>query len=814
MNQHIAEYRRRGWVFFSFRGIEYKANKKTPRGLPRGWQKLQEPRYSSGETCIAVVTGKVSGITVIDIDNVDSYDKIVQACPEVMGHYTVKSRKGYHLYYKYNSNFKEGTNLFKLPGIDIRSDGGMIFCPPSHYDVSDSEVFVYSVHVYTEDLTEVPEYLHTIYNGTSPSPHVDSISEVSEVSMREILSGLNESRFDNRDTWMRIGFVLSRYPYGEALFLEISKKSTKYNAERHATDWDSFRNSDDIPNPVGLGTLMMYLKEDSPKIFGKIIQQNKILKEINDITIKTESITNTEVIKISKQKIEMSCELSNAIYVLHNALRKSCKCAKFKGMCNSDGYSVECINCNFNYPETRIVISKERAPTVYNILTIREENVANKDTRQVALTIKEHTNVIFSKHDKMWYNYDIANGLYKEIDEDDVIMEIERIANELDDAKWKNWINQIGYKKNLIQELRTKVGVKALFDEKPHLIGFTNGVYNLNTGSFGPGKKDDYILRTCGVEYDPGTDTSLAETVLEGIFPSKDEREYAITKYALCLEGINREQGITFDYGYRARNGKSFLNERVAEAFGDYGGTFASTLLTDKMKAAGDANSALSGFYKKRFLYCTEPEAGLRINTNFVKALTGDKISARGLYAPKEILMKPTYHIFVCCNVLPNFDTYDEGIARRIGVIDFVTKFVTTPKKIYEKKNVNYTDDEKMVIARGLVHIFVKRYQELKKLNFEYNVPSSIQLLTKLYVDDNKDTIIDVLKESFECGGDSNYVRMSDVKRVLKNAGIKEKDVVTLRKIVEDAFPECEYIFDTYRNSVRVRRSFCKLVCK
>ena len=93
---------------------------------------------------------------------------------------------------------------------------------------------------------------------------------------------------------------------------------------------------------------------------------------------------------------------------------------------------------------------------------------------------------------------------------------------------------------------------------------------------------------------------------------------------------------ITFNYGFTASNGKSFLMERICSLMGDYGDSFNVNLLTNKMSLAGDANSTLVNFKNKRFVYCSEPEAGAKLNTNFVKILTGDTIKARGLYSNEE----------------------------------------------------------------------------------------------------------------------------------------------------------------------------------
>ena len=76
---------------------------------------------------IAIITGKLSNITVIDIDN---RQKPIKELQEIFGEskVIVETPRGYHLYYSYNG---EKSNTAIEEGIDIRGDGGLIIAPPS-----------------------------------------------------------------------------------------------------------------------------------------------------------------------------------------------------------------------------------------------------------------------------------------------------------------------------------------------------------------------------------------------------------------------------------------------------------------------------------------------------------------------------------------------------------------------------------------------------------------------------------------------------------------------------------------------------------
>ena len=81
---------------------------------------------------IAIVTGKVSGIVVVDFDS----DKAIEwaNAEGLLNTATVKTGKGLHAYYRYPDN---GFNIQNLVDgekrIDVRADGGYVVAPPSRY---------------------------------------------------------------------------------------------------------------------------------------------------------------------------------------------------------------------------------------------------------------------------------------------------------------------------------------------------------------------------------------------------------------------------------------------------------------------------------------------------------------------------------------------------------------------------------------------------------------------------------------------------------------------------------------------------------
>jgi len=85
---------------------------------------------------IGIVTGKISGITVVDVDVYKGGS--ISKFPNT---FTVKTGNGgYHLYYKYQPGFTVSASAYPdLPFTDIRGDGGYVVGPYSTTDYEDKD---------------------------------------------------------------------------------------------------------------------------------------------------------------------------------------------------------------------------------------------------------------------------------------------------------------------------------------------------------------------------------------------------------------------------------------------------------------------------------------------------------------------------------------------------------------------------------------------------------------------------------------------------------------------------------------------------
>lgn len=132
MLQHALNYHAFGWSVFPLL-----PRTKIP-AIP-SWKKYQEKRATRAEieswwgamptANIALVTGLVSGIFVVDFDDMAEADKYTNAagyCPTLCA----RTASGLHVYYRYPS-FSQRNRVKALTGADVRGDGGFVVLPPS-----------------------------------------------------------------------------------------------------------------------------------------------------------------------------------------------------------------------------------------------------------------------------------------------------------------------------------------------------------------------------------------------------------------------------------------------------------------------------------------------------------------------------------------------------------------------------------------------------------------------------------------------------------------------------------------------------------
>lgn len=179
------------------------------RGSRLMWQKYQQVAPTKQEvinwfqlsnnliTGIGIITGEISNIVVIDIDtnDLEIYKTLPFTLPNTA---TVKTKKGWHFYYRFTSKIPNNFKVFNNNGVNIgdtRSNGGYIVAPPSKRE----DGFEYTWSQTLDNLATLP-----------PDFILNSQSARKE-SFSQIVSGAKEGS-RNQAASAFIGALLKKYP--------------------------------------------------------------------------------------------------------------------------------------------------------------------------------------------------------------------------------------------------------------------------------------------------------------------------------------------------------------------------------------------------------------------------------------------------------------------------------------------------------------------------------------------------------------------------------------------------------------------------
>lgn len=140
-----------------------------------GWQR----RFASMN--LGIVTGKVSGLVVIDADSQAAIDAVERDGAPITP--TVQTARGRHYYFAHPGDLvRNGAGV--LPGVDVRGDGGYVVAPPSiHHGTGMVYEWLPGLALGDVELAPLPDwFLHL----TAPAPSSTSTHEPLRVQPTQI----------------------------------------------------------------------------------------------------------------------------------------------------------------------------------------------------------------------------------------------------------------------------------------------------------------------------------------------------------------------------------------------------------------------------------------------------------------------------------------------------------------------------------------------------------------------------------------------------------------------------------------------------
>ena len=249
------------------------------------WKQINRDNFkdfvNDDDKTFFIITGKISNVTVVDFDDTFIYETLLNRHPQLKDHLTVKTNKGYHIYFTYESKIKTDTNVNGITGIDTRNDGGLIVAPPTKYKLLNGQKVKYS-YLYG-DLSEMPEFLlNQLIPEEEPEEQPKKDKKKKELIYNEgktkeefiesLIDLLDDSRADDRTEWTEVSFIINNElgKDGLNLFQSFSQRSDKYNASK---DDKWFMELQTNERGLYIGTLMKKAKEDNKEAYKELIKE-------------------------------------------------------------------------------------------------------------------------------------------------------------------------------------------------------------------------------------------------------------------------------------------------------------------------------------------------------------------------------------------------------------------------------------------------------------------------------------------------------------------------------------------------------------
>ena len=299
----------------------------------------------------------------------------------------------------------------------------------------------------------------------------------------KLLNILSIQRADNYSLWIRLGWCLRNIDHRLLNgWIEFSKKSTKFTEGECERIWNYMKD-----DGLGIGSLHMWAREDNPEQYKEIIRT-----DLNRLLDRAASETHTDIAT-----------------VVYNMFRYEYVCISIKN------------NLWFEFKSHR-----------WNIC-----DSAHTLRMHISSTVSQE----FSRRSAYW-----AQKASIESEESEQSRCSEK-AKKLITISMN--LKKVSFKENILKESRDifyQTKFEEKLDSRSHLIGFENGVYDLESKEFREGRPEDFIMFTTGINYtpyDPTNQYSLEiDDFLSKVLTNPNMKEYITSLFASFLNGNIRQE--------------------------------------------------------------------------------------------------------------------------------------------------------------------------------------------------------------------------------------------------------------------------------
>lgn len=385
----------------------------------------------------------------------------------------------------------------------------------------------------------------------------------------------------------------------------------------------------------------------------------------------------------------------------------------------------------------------------------------HKVEKGVTLRSKISTELVLKVKDLAKNTYDLATG-----DDKDSEMVQKKRRDQMD--KLVISLKTTTFKDNIMKECKELFYVDDFIeklDQNINIIGFEDGVLDISTMEFRPGRPEDYVSKSTkynfskengdkkygSVRYlynEDNPEILEVKDFLCKIFPDTELRDYFIEYCAKLLKAGNFAKNFVVMSGV-GDNGKSVIIELIEHVLGEYAIKFPTALITGPRTKSSQASPEVIRAKGVRFAVLQEPSGKDIINDGILKELTGnDSMIARDLFKGSEQMSEIKLYFKLCliCNKLPKITSDDQAIWNRVRVLNFESTFPKDPKLVPAtaeeqfRKKIFYRDaslsERLQYMKHAFLWIMIDRWNKIQKYGAMAD-PVKVLEATDLYRENN-----------------------------------------------------------------------------
>ena len=499
--------------------------------------------------------------------------------------------------------------------------------------------------------------------------------------VRQLVAMLDDKRANDRNEWIRIGWVLFNIGNGcdeaREMWLEFSQRcGDKYDEQDCIRHWDKM-----VKKDYTIGSLRHFASMDSPDEYDKLRDAN--------------------VKKYIQQSLSGSHnDIARALYELYGT----------EFICASLRHKLwfQFRNHRWQEIEEGIYLQKKISGAI----------------------LEKYTSLSKEYFDKLSNAADAGEqAMYKER-----VKQLMKLVGNLKSAPFKRNVMkecmEVFYDGSFLKKL----------NKNPYLIGFQNGVYDTRTHGFRAGSPEDYISLQMAIEYKIFDNTAVemaqVKDFLSKVFPDKSVREYFMDTSSDVFVGGNHSKIVQVWTG-EGDNAKSITQILFEKMLGEYAVKLPTSLIIGKRTQSSAACPELvRAGNGVRFAVLQEPDQKDIINIGILKELSGnDTFFARGLFKDGGEIT-PMFKLVLICNEPPQLPYGDKAVWNRIRVIPYEATFCddapeTLEQQILEKrfpKDRQFADK-----IPGMVEAFAYLLLERRKKTRKHFEPAKVKMATEGY---------------------------------------------------------------------------------